>query len=258
MAYEHLLIERDEDQITITMNRPQARNALSSEHLTELSDAFREAGRSDAAGVVLAANGPVWSSGHDLREMASLDEDGLLALFSVCTEAMTSLADIPQVVVARVHGLATAAGCQLAASCDLIVASEQAAFATPGGKGGLFCHTPMVAVARQIGRKRAAEMALTGGTIDARTALAWGLVNRVVPHEELVDRTRELLAYATRGSRWGKGIGKQTLYEQMDLPIADAYELAVRVMSHEASKGDGREWPAAFAEKRDPVWSHTH
>jgi enoyl-CoA hydratase/carnithine racemase len=258
MRYEHLIVDRDGDQITVTMNRPQARNALSSEHLAELRDAFAQAGRSDAAGVILAANGPVWSSGHDLREMAALDEEGLHELFSLCSETMASIADIPQVVVASVHALATAAGCQLAASCDLIVASELAAFATPGGKGGLFCHTPMVAVARQVGRKRAVELALTGGTIDAPTALEWGLVNRVVPQDELQERTSEFLAYATRGSRWAKGIGKQTLYAQMDLPVGEAYELATEVMSREAAKGDGREWPAAFAEKRDPVWTHTH
>ena len=137
------------------------------------------------------------------------------------------------------------------------MASENARFATPGGRGGLFCHTPMVAVARQVGRKRALEIALTGDVIDAATALEWGLVNRVVPPERLGEATAELLTAATRGSRYAKGIGKQILYAQMDMAVDDAYELAVEAMARAAAVGDGAEWPRAFIEKRQPVWTHT-
>ena len=258
MDYRNLLYKRDDRYVTVTLNRPERRNCLSSELLAELDDALRTTGAdNEIAGVVLAANGPVFSSGHDLAEMAEMSEDQLRELFELCTSAMTAMAEIPQVVVARVHALATAAGAQLAASADLIVAGEEAAFATPGGKGGLFCHTPMVAVARPLGRKRAVELALTGDTIDAATAHQWGLVNRVVPAGELDEATFELLGRATRGSRYAKGIGKQTLYAQMDMPIGDAYELAVDVMATNAARGDGAEWPQAFIQKRRPVWIHT-
>ena len=258
MDYRNLLYKRDDAYVTITLNRPERRNCLSSEMLTELEDALRTTGDDgQVAGIVLAANGPVFSSGHDLGEMAKMNEDELRGLFTLCTSAMTAIAEIPQVVVAQVHALATAAGAQLAASADLIVASEQAAFATPGGKGGLFCHTPMVAVARPLGRKRAVELALTGDTIDAATALDWGLVNRVVPANELESATLDLLARATRGSRYAKGVGKQTLYTQMDMPTGDAYELAIDVMARNAASGDGAEWPKAFVEKRRAEWTHT-
>lgn len=258
MEYEHLRCECDGEQVTITLDRPERRNCLSTEVLRELDHALRSTGgQDDVAGIVLAAAGPVFSAGHDLAEMARMDEDELRVLFETCTSAMTALSDVPQVVVAQVQGLATAAGAQLAASCDLIVASEDAGFSTPGGKGGLFCHTPMVAVARQVGRKRAVELAFTGGEIDATTALDWGLVNRVVPAAELEAATRAFLGYATRGSRHAKGLGKRTLYAQLDLPVGDAYELAVDVMARAAAKGDGAEWPRAFVEKRPPEWTHT-
>ena len=258
MDYRSLLYKRDDRYVTITLNRPERRNCLSSEMLAELDHALRATGAdNEVAGVVLAANGPVFSSGHDLAEMADMTEDALRELFTLCTASMTAMAEIPQVVVAKVHALATAAGAQLAASADLIVASTEAAFATPGGKGGLFCHTPMVAVARPLGRKRAVEMALTGDTIDAATALDWGLVNRVVPADQLDEATFDLLGRATRGSRYAKGIGKQTLYAQMDMGIDGAYELAIDVMARNAARGDGAEWPKAFTEKRRPVWTHT-
>lgn len=258
MNYQNLLYERDDGYVTITLNRPERRNCLSSELLAELEDALRITGAdNDVAGVVLAANGPVFSSGHDLAEMAAMSEAELHELFTLCTAAMTAMAEIPQVVVAKVHALATAAGAQLAASADLIVASTDAGFATPGGKGGLFCHTPMVAVARPLGRKRAVELALTGDVIDAATALEWGLVNRVVPPVQLDEATKDLLGRATRGSRYAKGIGKQTLYAQMDMGTAEAYKLAIDVMAANAARGDGAEWPKAFIEKRRPVWTHT-
>lgn len=243
---------RDGDVVTITLTAPERRNPLSTSTLRELGGAFDDAAGSDALAVVLASTGGVWSTGHDLKEMATLDEEGLRELFETCTAVMRRIEAMPQPVVARVHALATAAGCQLVASCDLAVAGDSARFAAPGGKGGLFCHTPMVAIARNIGRKRALELALTGDEIDAATAADWGLVNRVVADEDLDEAVADLVGQVTRGSRSSKAVGKQTLYEQMDRPMDDAYELAIDVMTRSASAGDGAEGIAAFAEKRRP------
>lgn len=239
---------------TITMNRPERRNALSLEHLRELLVAFRAAGRSDAKGVVLAAEGPVFCSGHDFADMVDADLPSMRELLSVCTELMTTMQGIPQPVVAKVAGLATAAGCQLVANADLAVAAESAAFATPGGKGGWFCHTPLVAVGRAVGRKRAMEMALTGDTIPARTALEWGLVNRVVADDELDEATTDLLERATRGSPMSKGLGKQVLYAQLDLDQPHAYGYAAEVMAASSQTADAKEGMAAFLEKRSARW----
>ncbi len=252
--YEHLLVKTDGDTVRITMNRPARRNSLTFEHLGELLAAFRAAGSSDATGVVLAGDGPVFSAGHDFRDVASRDLAGVRELLRLCTELMGTIQSVPQVVVARVHGLATAAGCQLVASCDLAVASESAGFALPGGKGGWFCHTPAVPVARSVGRKRLMEMVLTGDTIDAATALDWGLVNRVVPGEALDAEVDALLARATRGSRASKAIGKQTVYAQLDRPEADAYAVALEVMASASQLPGAREGMAAFLEKRAPEW----
>jgi enoyl-CoA hydratase/carnithine racemase len=240
---------------TITLTAPERRNPLSSATLVELGDALDSVAGSDATAVVLASTGPVWSTGHDLKEMSTLDEDGLRALFTTCTKVMRTIEAMPQPVIAKVHALATAAGCQLVATCDLAVAARSARFAAPGGRGGLFCHTPMVAIARDVGRKRALELALSGDEIDAGTALAWGLVNQVVDDDELDAAVEELVRRVTRGSRTSKGIGKQTLHRQIDLPIDEAYELAIDVMTRNAASGDGAEGIAAFAEKRPPRWS---
>jgi enoyl-CoA hydratase/carnithine racemase len=172
----------------------------------------------------------------------------------LCTELMRTIEDVPQVVIARVHGLATAAGAQLVASCDLAIAAESAGFALPGGKGGWFCHTPAVPVARAIGRKRLLEMALTGDVVDAATAAQWGLINRAVPDEELDGAVAELLARATRGSRASKALGKRTLYAQLDRPETDAYAIAVEVMAAASQLPGAREGMAAFLEKRHPSW----
>src|SRR5437763_924006 len=215
--YEHILVKRDGDTVTVTMNRAARRNSLSADHLAELLAAFREAGASDATGIVLAGAGPVFSAGHDFADVAARDLMGVRELLTLCTELMRTIQSVPQVVVARVHGLATAAGCQLVASCDLAVAAESAGFALPGGKAGWFCHTPAVPVARSIGRKRLMEMALTGDPVDARTAADWGLVNAAVPDDDLDAAVDALLARATRGSRFGKGVGKQTLLAQFEL-----------------------------------------
>ncbi|MGC1283645.1 MAG: enoyl-CoA hydratase-related protein, partial [Streptosporangiaceae bacterium] len=239
---------------TVTMNRPQRRNALSLAHMRELIAAFEDLGTGDALGIVLAGNGPVFSAGHDFADVADADLAGVRSLLMTCTELMTLIQQVPQPVVARVHGLATAAGCQLVATCDLAVASENAGFATPGGKGGWFCHTPMVAVARNVGRKRAVEMAMSGDVIDARTALDWGLVNRVVPADQLDSATADLLERVTLGSAESKGIGKQALYAQIDLDQAKAYAYAIEVMAATSQLPDAREGMHAFLEKRKPEW----
>ncbi|HEY7591771.1 MAG TPA: enoyl-CoA hydratase-related protein [Actinophytocola sp.] len=252
--YEHLLVKTDGDTVRITMNRPARRNSLTYEHLAELVDAFRAAGSSSATGVVLAGEGPVFSAGHDFRDVASRDLMGVRDLLGLCTSLMQTIQSIPQVVIARVHGLATAAGCQLVASCDLAVAASSAGFALPGGKGGWFCHTPAVPVARSIGRKRLMEMVLTGDVVDAATALEWGLVNQVVPDEDLDAAVDALLARATRGSRASKAMGKQTVYAQLDRPEADAYAIALEVMASASQLPGAREGMAAFLEKRKPAW----
>ena len=254
MEFENVLVERSGKFATITMNRPQRRNALSLQHMRELIAAFAEVGNSDALGIVLAGNGPVFSAGHDFADVAEADLSAVRTLLQTCTELMTLMQQVPQPVVARVHGLATAAGCQLVASADLAVASENAGFAAPGGQGGWFCHTPMVAIARNVGRKRAAEMALSGDIIDARTALDWGLVNKVVPAEQLDSATADLLERVTRGSAESKGIGKQALYAQIDLDQPKAYAYAIEVMAATSHLPDAREGMHAFLEKRKPQW----
>ena len=254
MGYEHILVERSGEFATVTMNRPQRRNALSLQHMRELIAAFTLAGESDALGIVLAGNGPVFSAGHDFADVAEGDLPTVRKLLLTCTELMTLMQQVPQPVVARVHGLATAAGCQLVASADLAVASEDAGFAAPGGKGGWFCHTPMVAVARNVGRKRAVELALSGDVIDARTALDWGLVNRVVPAAQLDDAVHDLLERVTRGSAESKGIGKQALYAQIDLDQPKAYAYAIEVMAATSQLPDAKEGSRAFLEKRKPQW----
>jgi len=255
MGFEHILVERSGDYATVTMNRPQRRNALSLEHMRELITAFRQIGESDALGIVLAGNGPVFSAGHDFSDIAEADLPAVRSLLMTCTELMTLMQQVPQPVVARVHGLATAAGCQLVGTADLAVASENAGFAAPGGRGGWFCHTPMVAIARNVGRKRAMEMALSGEVVDARTALDWGLVNRVVPADQLDSATADLLERVTLGSADSKGIGKQALYAQIDLDQPKAYAYAVEVMAATSQLPDAREGMSAFLGKRKPQWS---
>ncbi|HEX5115940.1 MAG TPA: enoyl-CoA hydratase-related protein [Pseudonocardiaceae bacterium] len=252
MGYEHIRSERDGDTVTITMDRAARRNSLSADHLAELVDGFNAAAATDATGIVLAGAGPVFSAGHDFADVAGRNLAGTRELLRLCTDLMHTIEGVPQVVVARVHGLATAAGCQLVASCDLAVAARSAGFALPGGRGGWFCHTPAVPVARAIGRKRLMEMALTGDVVDADTALAWGLVNRVVPDDQLDSGVAELLARATRGSRASKALGKQTLYAQLDRPEADAYAIALEVMAAASQTPAAREGMASFLEKRTP------
>lgn len=254
MAFEMVVVERDGPFATITMDRPKRRNALSLAHLRELITAFREVGDSDARGIVLAGRGPVFSAGHDFSDMVGADLVAMRELLWTCTELMTLMQRVPQPVVARVHGLATAAGCQLVATADLAVAAEEACFSTPGGKGGWFCHTPLVAVGRCVGRKQAMEMALTGDAIDAHTALSWGLVNRVVPADQLDAATSELLRRATGGSAMSKGLGKQALYTQLGMDQPQAYAYAVEVMAATSQTADAQEGMAAFLDKRPAKW----
>lgn len=252
MAHDPVRIERDGRFATITLANPERRNALSLEVLHQLTASFTAVGESDVEGVVLAADGPVFSAGHDFAEMAGTDLAAARELFATCTKMMDAMQAIPQPVIAKVHALATAAGCQLVASCDLAVAADSAGFAIPGGRGGLFCHTPLVAVVRAIGRKRALEMAFTGDVIDAATAADWGLVNRVVPDDQLDAAVDDLLARACRGSTLSKGLGKHAFYAQVDLDTDKAYALAVEVMAAAAVTPDAQEGIAAFLEKRHP------
>lgn len=253
--HRHLLVDRDGSVVTITLDEPARRNALSLEVLTELLEAFRTVGASDARGVVLAANGPVFSAGHDFADMAGADLAQMRELLGRCTEVMTAIQSVPQVVIARVHALATAAGCQLVATCDLAVAARSAGFAVPGGKGGWFCTTPMVAVGRAVPRKHALEMALTGDVVDADTAAAWGLVNRAVPDDELDAAVADLLGRATRGSASSKALGKAAFYTQIGMDQPQAYAYAVEVMAAASQTPDAREGVASFLEKRPPVWA---
>ena len=260
IGYEHIQVSAAAGIATITMNRPERRNALSEAHMRELIAALRAAGdQPDLCAVILAANGSVFCSGHDFADMIDRDLAGMRRLLSTCTDLMLTIRDLPQPVIAKVQGLATAAGCQLVASCDLAVAAEEASFATPGGKGGWFCHTPMVAVARAlsahaVGAKLALELAMTGDAIDAHTALAWGFVNRVVPRAELDEATEALARAASRGSLASKALGKRTFYETIDLPLEAAYARAMEVMAQSALAPDGREAFRAFLEKRPGVY----
>jgi enoyl-CoA hydratase/carnithine racemase len=255
MRYEHVLVATDADLTTITMNRPERRNALSEAHMRELIDAVqRAADDGETRAIVLAANGPVFSAGHDFADMVERDLDGMRRLLGTCVELMLALQRAPQPVVARVQGVATAAGCQLVAGCDLAVAAEEATFATPGGKGGWFCTTPMIAVARAIAPKHALEMLFTGDPIDARTALAWGLVNRVVPAAELVRATEALARAASRGSAAAKAIGKRAFYETAARDVEAAYVHAAEVMATSALTADAREMMQAFLAKRTATY----
>lgn len=249
--YRHILLSRDADLGVVTMNRPERRNALSEEHMRELTDALRTLGeRDDVRAIVLAAAGPVYCSGHDFADMVERGLDGMRQLFAVCEELMLTIHRLPQPVVAQVQGLATAAGCQLVATCDLAVAAEEAGFATPGGKGAWFCTTPMVAVSRAIGPKRALEMLFTGDAIDARTALEWGLVNRVVAADALAAEAARLARAAGRGSVTSKAIGKHAYYDTIDLDLEAAYAHASEVMATSSMREEAREAMRVFLERR--------
>src|ERR1700680_3727878 len=255
MKYENVSVETEGPLSVVTLNRPSRRNALSRGLMVDLINCLDqiEADQSIRA-VILAGAGTVFSSGHDLSEMVGRDINEYRKLFDVCTQLMMKIQSIPQPVVAEVQGIATAAGCQLAATCDLVVASETATFATPGVRIGLFCTTPMVALSRAIGRKRALQMLLTGEPVDAATAADWGLVNLVVPAAELRQVTRKLAERIAEASSLTVALGKQAFYAQIDLDQPKAYAYAKEVMSMNSLAADAQEGISAFFGKRQACW----
>ncbi|MDQ1466656.1 MAG: hypothetical protein QOH10_1071 [Actinomycetota bacterium] len=239
----------------LTLDRPERRNALSLAAMRDLLAELRRLGADEHVGVVVIAGaGPVFSAGHDLSEMVGRPDEFYAELFATCIELMMAVHEIPQPVIARVHGVATAAGCQLVAACDLAVAAADARFATPGVNIGLFCSTPMVPVVRAIGRKRALELLLTGDPIDAATAAEWGLINRAVPPGELDAAVDALAARICRSSPNVVALGKRAFYAQDGLTESDAYAVAAPVMAANAARPEAREGITAFLEKRPPVW----
>ena len=257
MSYQHLFVEHDGPFATITLDRQEKRNALALDVMVELTQAFIDVAATDATGVILAANGPVFSAGHNFGDMAGASLPDIRHLFDVCTAMMNTVQSIPQVVIARVHALATAAGCQLVATCDLAIAADTARFATPGVNIGLFCSTPMVALSRAVPRKHAMEMLLTGDMIDAARAREIGLVNRVVPEAELDAATRALATQIATKSPLSLAIGKTAFYRQAELPLAEAYDYAAAVITRNMMAHDAAEGIDAFLAKRQPVWTGT-
>jgi len=256
-----LLRETDGPVAVLTLNRPAARNSLSEQILGLLGDALRElSADSRVRAVVLAAAGPAFCAGHDLKELTGrrTDADGGRAYFqhimTTCSAMMQQIVNLPQPVIAAVQGPASAAGCQLVASCDLAIASTEAGFATPGVDIGLFCSTPMVALSRNVSRKHAMEMLLTGEMIAAEKAAAIGLVNEVVPAGQARGRAIELARQFASKSSHVIGIGKAAFYRQAEMPLAEAYAYASKVMTENMMARDAEEGICAFIEKRDPTW----
>ena len=254
--HRFVTVDLDGPVAILTLNRPEKRNALSLELMRQLLSGLRDIAQNpEIRAVILAARGRVFSSGHDLAEMTGRSVTDYRLLFDVCTDLMQTIQSIPQPVIAEVQGLATAAGCQLVATCDLAVASEEAGFATPGVKIGLFCTTPMVALTRSVGRKRSMEMLLTGRTISARVAAEWGLVNSVVPTSELRQTSLDLARQVAGSSSLTVTLGKQAFYTQIDLDQPKAYGYAKEVMSMNALAADAQEGISAFLEKRPACWT---
>ncbi|WP_417850062.1 enoyl-CoA hydratase [Thalassoglobus sp.] len=250
-----LIVEANEGVTTLRLNRPQRRHALSLSLLQELEEALKQISQDRSVrAVVIASDGPVFSSGHDLGEMQGCSEEEYQKLFSTCARVMQLVRKLPQPVIARVQGFATAAGCQLVAACDLAVASDQAQFATPGVKIGLFCTTPMVPLVRNVAPKIAMEMLLTGKPISAEKALAAGLVNAVVPVDQLDDAVKEYTSAIVASSRQTLAIGKQEFYAQLNMDESHAYDQAVDVMTKNVLQHDAQEGMSAFLEKRTPQW----
>ncbi len=255
LPYQHIVADLKTPIAIVKMNRPEKRNALSMAHMEELIDCLKIIGKNpDISVVILSGEGPAFSAGHDLKEMVGQDITFYRNLFDVCTELMKTIQSIPQPVIAQISGIATAAGCQLVATCDLAVASEDAKFATPGVKIGLFCSTPMVALSRAVGRKKAMEMLLTGEPIPADLALQIGLINKVVPKEKLAKETMALAEKIAAASPFTIGIGKQAFYRQIEMPQDMAYGYTKEVMSLNATALDAQEGICAFLEKRTPTW----
>jgi len=256
MPYQNLLRSTEGHLAIVTLNRPDRRNALSLDLMLELIACLDElAADAGIRAVILAAEGKAFSAGHDLSEMVGRTVNDYRRIFDVCTQLMTKIQSIPQPVIAQVQGIATAAGCQLVATCDLAISSDQASFATPGVRIGLFCTTPMVALSRAVGRKRAMEMLLTGNVVDPATAAEWGLVNCVVPAAELEAETRRLACRIAEASSFTVGLGKQAYYAQIDLDQPKAYAYAKEVMTMNSLAQDAQEGISAFLEKRAACWT---
>ena len=246
-----------ESVAVLRLNNPVRRHALSSEVLAALKDRLgRIQADSTIKVVVLCSEGPVFSSGHDLRELVGSDEESFTTIFAECTDVMEAIRLLPQPVIAQVQGLATAAGCQLVATCDLAVASEDSGFCTPGVQIGLFCSTPAVALSRAVNTKQAMEMLLTGIPITAATALDWGLVNRVAPSEQLEDTVMGLARHIAKASSYTLSIGKQAFYRQLQVDRPEAYDMAQRTMVENLLAYDAQEGITAFLEKREPQWQN--
>ena len=256
LELKNLLVEDALPAVLITLNRPEQRNALSTPLMQELTEELdRQSARPEVRVIILRATGPAFSAGHDLKELVDRTLEEEQEIFAVCTRLMETIQRIPQPVIAAVQGIATAAGCQLVATCDLAIAAEEARFATPGVRIGLFCSTPMVAVSRNIGRKRALEMLLTGRPIDASTAADWGLVNRVVPAGQLDSTALELANEIASSSPLTLRIGKHAFYEQIDVGQGEAYRLMSQTMAENAMTCDAQEGMSAFLQKRRPTWT---
>jgi enoyl-CoA hydratase/carnithine racemase len=251
---EQLLVEHQGPVARLVLNNPQRRNPLSLEMMTSLLEVLRGL-PGDCRVVVISGAGPVFSAGHDLAEMVGADESSVRRLFDTCTAMMETVQEVPQPVIAKVHGVAAAAGCQLVAACDLAVATDTCRFSTPGVKIGLFCSTPMVPVSRAVGRKRALQMLLTGEQIDAATAVEWGLVNRAVPAEQLDAAVDELVAAILAASPAVISLGKRTFYEQIEVDQQSAYKRTGDVMVANSQMADAQEGMGAFLEKRSPHWT---
>jgi len=258
MTEEALVLRHDDEGVTtLTMNRPQARNALSQGMLRAMLDAFIEVSTDETARVViLAGAGPGFCAGHDLKEIKAQNysRNYTEQLFADCAELMQTIIRLPKPVIAQVHGIATAAGAQLVASCDLAISSQEARFATPGVNIGLFCSTPMVALSRNLSNKHAMQMLLTGDLIDAQNAYRMGLVNEVVDAEQLERKTMELALKLASKSPLTVAIGKEAYYRKAELPLSEAYDYTKDVMVRNLEARDAQEGISAFIEKRHPVW----
>jgi enoyl-CoA hydratase/carnithine racemase len=255
VSHRNLRFERDKNIGTIILNRPAKRNALSLELLREMRSLFETLkARNDIKVIIIKGAGKVFSAGHDISQLVDHDVNYYKSIFEMCIEVMEKIQHIPQPVIAQVHGLATAAGCQLVAACDLAVAAEEALFGTPGVKIGLFCSTPAVPLVRAIGRKRALEMLFTGRMISAREAERYGLVNKVAPSAQLEAETKELAKKIAESSLLTLGIGKRAFYAQVNLSDSLAFEYAKEVIVNNLFTEDAKEGLSAFLEKRKPTW----
>jgi enoyl-CoA hydratase/carnithine racemase len=254
-----VLLEKDGQIAWVTLNRPETRNALSLDMIREIQSALdRVAEDKETTILVIRANGPVFSAGHDIREMTGKHENlqELREIFTECNKMMLSLHGLPQPVIAQVHGVATAAGCQLVAACDLAIAESGARFATPGVKIGLFCTTPMIPLVRVIGRRRAMDMLLSGRFVSAEEAFQFGLVNRVVAPERLAEETRNWAMELAQASAFTLALGKRAFYSQIDLNERSAYDYGKEVIAMNCMSEDAFEGMSAFIEKRKPTWKN--